>query len=80
MELTEINTKCIMILIVPTKCGKNHADISPRYGHTRDIGLNKSQKRLRHDGNIIEIPGVLGILIERLSLHGRHSAALEAIS
>ena len=65
-----------MILIVPAKCGKNHADISPRDCHTRNIGLDESKKGLRHDRDVVEIPGIFGILIEGVSLHGGHGTGL----
>jgi len=72
---TKVDAKRVVILIVPTKCRKHHADISPWYGHTRYVRLDESKKGLRYDGNVIKIPGIFGVLIEGVSLHGRHSAA-----
>jgi hypothetical protein len=72
LKLTKVDTKRIVILIVPAKSGKNHANISPRYCHARYIRLDESKKRFRHDRDVVEIPRILGVLIEGMSLHGRH--------
>lgn len=37
LEHTKVDTKGVVVLIVPTKCGKYHADISPRHRHTRYV-------------------------------------------
>ena len=63
--------------VVPAKSGKNHANVGARNRHARDIRLNVTEQRLWQDRNIVQIPGVLRIGVQRVGLQTGHTAAKE---
>lgn len=62
-------------LIMPTEGGEYHANIRPRYSHARDIRLDVTEKRVRDNRNVVQVPWVLGIRVHWMRLKSRHSAA-----
>jgi hypothetical protein len=63
-------------LVVPTKRGKSHSYISPGHGHSRYVGFDKPKERIGHYRYVIEVPWILRVGIQRMSLHCWHSAKL----
>lgn len=59
---------------MPTESGEHHADISPRHRHAGDIRLDVTKKRVRENGNVVQIPRVLGIRVHRMCFESRHCA------
>jgi hypothetical protein len=44
--LTIVDTVRVMILVVPAKRGKEHADVDPGYRHARDVRLDVPQQTI----------------------------------
>ena len=58
---------------MPTESGKGHSDIRPGDGHSGYIRFDKTEEGISKDGNVVQVPWVLGVLVHRVSLKCRHS-------
>lgn len=51
---------------MPTESREHHPNIRPRHRHTGDIRLDVAKKRVRENGNVVQVPRVLGIRVHRM--------------
>jgi hypothetical protein len=60
-------------LIVPTKSRKGHPDVRPGYSHSGYIRFDETKKGISENWDVVQIPGILGILVHRVCLKRGHS-------
>ena len=73
---TIVDAVCVVIFVVPTKCGEHHPDVGPRHGHSRNVGFDEPKKRFGQNWNIVQIPWILRIWIQWMRFQCGHSTRI----
>jgi hypothetical protein len=59
-------------LVVPAERRESHSNIGPRYSHPRDIRFDEPEQGIRDNGDVVQIPGILGVRIQWVRLYRGH--------
>lgn len=57
---------------MPTESRKGHSDIRPRDGHSGYIRFDETKEGISEDGDVVQVPWILGVLVHRMRLKGGH--------